>query len=180
MIGDREGDAPESHDTIASRPALPVPRLNLEPHQVDIVGLALVAIGVFLAGATRGSRVGELDEEMVFESRVGDTIILGASTWRIDEITHDRVLVSPAPGEPGKMPFWHGDTAGRPAEFGQKIGAMTRELAQLPRPVALTRLIEDHSLDGNAADVNGSSGACGKSGRAGFDSARQRLVQRER
>jgi ATP-dependent helicase Lhr and Lhr-like helicase len=108
--------------------------------------------GVFLAGATRGARVGELDEEMVFESRTGDTIILGASTWRIDEITHDRVLVSPAPGEPGKMPFWHGDTAGRPSEFGQKIGAMTRELLQLPRAVAFTRLVEDHDLDQNAAE----------------------------
>jgi ATP-dependent Lhr-like helicase len=107
--------------------------------------------GVFLAGATRGARVGELDEEMVFESRTGDTIVLGASTWRIEEITHDRVLVSPAPGEPGKMPFWHGDTAGRPSEFGYRIGAMTRELLQLPRAVAHTRLIEDHSLDQNAA-----------------------------
>jgi ATP-dependent Lhr-like helicase len=108
--------------------------------------------GVFLAGATRGARVGELDEEMVFESRTGDTIVLGATTWRIEEITHDRVLVSPAPGEPGKMPFWHGDTAGRSSEFGQQIGAMTRELIQLPRPVAFTRLIEDHSLDANAAE----------------------------
>jgi ATP-dependent Lhr-like helicase len=108
--------------------------------------------GVFLAGATRGARVGELDEEMVFESRTGDTIILGASTWRIEEISHDRVLVSPAPGEPGKMPFWHGDTAGRPAEFGRHIGEMTRELLQLPRPVAFTRLVEDHSLDATAAE----------------------------
>ena len=68
--------------------------------------------GVFLAGAAApggGARVGELDEEMVFESRVGETFLLGASTWRIEEITHDRVLVSPAPGEPGKMPFWRGD-----------------------------------------------------------------------
>ncbi|HXS93564.1 MAG TPA: DEAD/DEAH box helicase, partial [Candidatus Limnocylindrales bacterium] len=107
--------------------------------------------GVFLTGATRGSRVGELDEEMVFESRTGDTIVLGASTWRIDEITHDRVMVSPAPGEPGKMPFWHGDTAGRPSEFGQKIGALTRELLKLPRAVAHTRLMEDHSLDESSA-----------------------------
>ena len=60
-------------------------------------------------------RVGELDEEMVFESRAGETFILGASTWRIDEITHDRVLVTPAPGEAGKMPFWHGDRAGTAA-----------------------------------------------------------------
>ncbi len=58
------------------------------------------------------ARVGELDEEMVFESRVGETFVLGASSWRIEEITHDRVLVSPAPGEPGKMPFWKGDRAG--------------------------------------------------------------------
>ncbi|HTB14357.1 MAG TPA: DEAD/DEAH box helicase [Bryobacteraceae bacterium] len=108
--------------------------------------------GVFLAGATRGARVGELDEEMVFESRTGDTVILGATTWRIDQIDHNRVLVSPAPGEPGKMPFWHGDRAGRPSEFGQKIGEMTRELLAMPRPVAYTRLIEDHSLDALAAE----------------------------
>ena len=96
--------------------------------------------GVFLTGATRGARVGELDEEMVFESRAGDTIILGASTWRIEEITHDRVSVTPAPGEPGKMPFWHGDSAGRPAEFGARIGQMTRELLRLPRPAAFATL----------------------------------------
>jgi ATP-dependent Lhr-like helicase len=108
--------------------------------------------GVFLAGATKGARVGELDEEMVFESRTGDTIILGASTWRIQEISRDRVVVSPAPGEPGKMPFWHGDTAGRPAEFGRKIGEMTRELLLLPRPVAFTKLVEGHSLDADAAE----------------------------
>jgi ATP-dependent helicase Lhr and Lhr-like helicase len=108
--------------------------------------------GVFLAGATKGARVGELDEEMVFESRAGDTIILGASTWRIENISHDRVLVSPAPGEPGKMPFWHGDTAGRPAEFGEKIGRMTRELLALPRSGAFSKLVEEHSLDVNAAE----------------------------
>jgi ATP-dependent helicase Lhr and Lhr-like helicase len=108
--------------------------------------------GVFLAGGVKGARVGELDEEMVFESRTGDTIILGASTWRIEEISHDRVVVSPAPGEPGKMPFWHGDTVGRPAEFGRKIGEMTRELLSLPRPVAFTKLVETHSLDANAAE----------------------------
>jgi ATP-dependent helicase Lhr and Lhr-like helicase len=108
--------------------------------------------GVFLAGALKGARVGELDEEMVFESRTGDTIILGASTWRIENISHDRVLVSPAPGEPGKMPFWHGDTPGRPAEFGEQIGKMTRELVNLPRSVAFTKLTEQHSLDSNAAE----------------------------
>ena len=108
--------------------------------------------GVFLAGSTKGSRVGELDEEMVFESRTGDTIILGASTWRIDEITHDRVIVTPAPGEPGKMPFWHGDTAGRPAEFGRRIGKMNRELLGLPRTAAISMLSEEHRLDASAAE----------------------------
>ena len=108
--------------------------------------------GVFLAGATKGARVGELDEEMVFESRQGDTIVLGASTWRIEEISHNRVEVSPAPGEPGKMPFWRGDSAGRPVEFGRHIGEMTRELLRLPRPVAFTKLVEEHSLDASAAE----------------------------
>src|SRR5579871_463555 len=108
--------------------------------------------GVFLTGATRGARVGELDEEMVFESRTGDTIILGATTWRIDQISHNRVDVSPAPGEPGKMPFWKGDGPGRPAEFGEKIGRLTRELLARPRAVALSKLIDEHSLDENAAE----------------------------
>src|SRR5579875_938208 len=96
--------------------------------------------GVFLAGpepqgaAPAGSRrqsrrVGELDEEMVYESRVGDVFVLGASSWRIEDITADRVLVTPAPGQPGKLPFWHGDAPGRPAELGAAIGAMCRELA---------------------------------------------------
>jgi ATP-dependent Lhr-like helicase len=107
---------------------------------------------VMVAGSKRGARVGELDEEMVFESRTGDTIILGASTWRIEEITHDRVVVSPAPGEPGKMPFWHGDTGGRPPEFGERVGRMTRELLRMPRPVAFSKLVEEHSLDRNAAE----------------------------
>ena len=82
--------------------------------------------------ARDGARVGELDEEMVFEARAGETFLLGASTWRIEEITHDRVLVSPAPGEPGKMPFWKGDGPGRPIELGQAIGKLTRELRQAP------------------------------------------------
>jgi ATP-dependent Lhr-like helicase len=108
--------------------------------------------GVFLSGSTKPLRVGELDEEMVFEARTGDTFVLGASTWRIDEITHDRVLVSPAPGEPGKMPFWHGDQAGRPIEFGRRIGALIRELRDMPRNAAIVRLIQDHDLDEQAAE----------------------------
>ncbi|WP_248960313.1 ATP-dependent helicase [Sphaerisporangium perillae] len=88
--------------------------------------------GVFLAGGDTGRggrRVGELDEEMVYESRVGDVFVLGATSWRIEDITADRVLVSPAPGQPGKLPFWHGDTPGRPAELGRALGAFTRELS---------------------------------------------------
>src|SRR5688572_12208148 len=85
--------------------------------------------GVFLAGAgPGGARVGELDEEMVFETKAGETFVLGASTWRIEEITHDRVLVSPAPGQPGKMPFWKADAMARPLEFGRTIGALVRTL----------------------------------------------------
>jgi ATP-dependent helicase Lhr and Lhr-like helicase len=109
--------------------------------------------GVFLA-FTDGKpvRVGELDEEMVFESHPNETFILGASTWRITDITHDRVLVTPAPGEPGKMPFWKGDGPGRPLEFGRRIGAMIRELRALPQSAALTRLINEHDLDPGAAE----------------------------
>ncbi|HSY15621.1 MAG TPA: DEAD/DEAH box helicase, partial [Jatrophihabitantaceae bacterium] len=89
--------------------------------------------GVFLAGAagTAGAarRVGELDEEMVYESRVGDVFLLGSSSWRIQEITHDQVLVTPAPGEVGRMPFWKGDAPGRPVELGRAVGAFLRELS---------------------------------------------------
>ena len=108
--------------------------------------------GVFLVGAEPGKgRVGELDEEMVFETRVGETFLLGASTWRVEEITHDRVLVSPAPGVPGKMPFWKGETATRPLEFGRAIGALTRELRGTDGETATARLRERHDLDERAA-----------------------------
>ena len=85
--------------------------------------------GVFLPD---GTRVGELDEEMVYESRPGETFVLGASTWRIEDITFQKVTVTPAPGEPGKMPFWHGDRPGRPLELGRALGAFVRELRELP------------------------------------------------
>jgi ATP-dependent Lhr-like helicase len=109
--------------------------------------------GVFLLGAAPGSaRVGELDEEMVFESRAGETFVLGASTWRIEEITHDRVLVSPAPGEPGKMPFWKGDRAGRPLELGLAIGRLTHDLLRLSPAAAVEQLTRAHDLDQRAAE----------------------------
>ena len=109
--------------------------------------------GVFLSGEHKKPvRVGELDEEMVFESRVGEVFALGASSWRIDEISHDRVLVSPAPGQPGKLPFWHGDQAGRPLEFGRRIGALVREIRALPPNAAISRLVREHDLDAQAAE----------------------------
>ncbi len=109
--------------------------------------------GVFLSGERGpGARVGELDEEMVFESRVGETFLLGASSWRIEQITHDRVLVSPAPGEPGKMPFWKADAPGRPLELGREIGALVRSLRQMPPAAAVERLVRHHDLDAQAAE----------------------------
>ncbi|HET9323820.1 MAG TPA: DEAD/DEAH box helicase, partial [Gaiellaceae bacterium] len=98
-----------------------------------------------------GGRVGELDEEMVYEARAGQTFMLGASTWRIEEITRDRVLVSPAPGVPGAIPFWKGEGPGRPYELGEAIGKASRELASLPDDQADERLRSDYSLDPLAA-----------------------------
>jgi ATP-dependent Lhr-like helicase len=109
--------------------------------------------GVFLVGTGQHNvRVGELDEEMVFESRVGEVFVLGASSWRIEEMTHDRVLVTPAPGQPGKMPFWRGDTVGRPFELGMEIGTLTGALVRLPAPAAVHRLQHDHDLTEQAAE----------------------------
>ncbi|HVE47104.1 MAG TPA: DEAD/DEAH box helicase [Acidimicrobiales bacterium] len=87
--------------------------------------------GVYTPGPD-GTRVGELDEEFVYESRPGETFLLGATTWRIEDITRDRVLVTPAPGQPGKMPFWHGDQIGRPYELGRAIGAFLGEVDEWP------------------------------------------------
>jgi ATP-dependent helicase Lhr and Lhr-like helicase len=98
-----------------------------------------------------GGRVGELDEEMVYEARAGQTFMLGASTWRIEEITRDRVLVSPAPGVPGAIPFWKGEGPGRPYELGEAIGRASRELVSLRDEKALARLTEAHALDERAA-----------------------------
>jgi ATP-dependent helicase Lhr and Lhr-like helicase len=105
--------------------------------------------GVFLVNG--GGRVGELDEEMVYEARTGDTFLLGASTWRIEEITRDRVIVSPAPGLPGAVPFWKGEGVGRPYELGQKIGAASRELSALGDEAALARIQDDFLLEETAA-----------------------------
>ncbi|MDX6510336.1 MAG: ATP-dependent helicase Lhr and Lhr-like helicase, partial [Gaiellaceae bacterium] len=98
-----------------------------------------------------GGRVGELDEEMVYEARAGQTFLLGASTWRIEEITRDRVLVSPAPGVPGAVPFWKGEGVGRPYEMGQAIGLASRELVGMTEKKALASLEDDYALDERAA-----------------------------
>jgi ATP-dependent Lhr-like helicase len=107
--------------------------------------------GVFLVGDGRDGghgdgktsrRVGELDEEMVFELRVGEVFLLGASSWRAEEITHEKVLVTPAPGEPGKMPFWHGDRPGRPRGFGAQIGALTRKVADALKKNKVAEAVE--------------------------------------
>lgn len=99
--------------------------------------------GVFLAsGDGPGRRVGELDEEMVYESRVGDVFTLGTSSWRIEDITHDQVLVTPAPGQPGRLPFWHGDQLGRPAELGAAVGSFVREIGGLGTKGANARLAQ--------------------------------------
>src|SRR4051794_4849415 len=98
-----------------------------------------------------GGRVGEVDEEMVYEARAGQTFLLGASSWRIEEITRDRVIVSPAPGVPGAVPFWKGEGIGRPYELGEQIGQASRELGSLTRAKALERLTERHMLDDRAA-----------------------------
>jgi ATP-dependent Lhr-like helicase len=105
--------------------------------------------GVFQVGD--GGRVGELDEEMVYEAREGQTFMLGASTWRIEEITRDRVLVSPAPGVPGAVPFWKGEGVGRPYELGRKIGEASRTLSALSDARAAGRLREEYHLDERAA-----------------------------
>ena len=104
--------------------------------------------GVFLPD---GTRVGELDEEMVYESRPGDAFVLGASTWRIEDVSFERVTVTPAPGVPAKMPFWHGDRPGRPLELGRALGAFVREIRSLPHEQALQRLGEHYALDPLAA-----------------------------
>ncbi len=105
--------------------------------------------GVFLG--QDGPRVGELDEEMVHESTAGQNFTLGATTWRIQEITRDRVIVEPAPGEPGRLPFWKGEGPGRPLELGRALGAFAREMASLDEEDARSRLERQFGLDPWAA-----------------------------
>jgi ATP-dependent Lhr-like helicase len=107
------------------------------------------AFGVHLG--EDGPRVGELDEEMVFETRPGDNITLGASTWHVEGITRDRVIVTPAPGEPGRLPFWRGDGPGRPIELGRALGAFLREAGAVPQGQLTDWLQETTPLDAYGA-----------------------------
>ncbi|WP_326554779.1 ATP-dependent helicase [Micromonospora sp. NBC_01813] len=109
--------------------------------------------GVFLAGAERPARVGELDEEMVYESRVGDVFLLGATSWRIEEITPDRVLVTPAAGQPARMPFWKGDQPGRPIELGRALGARLRAIGRQDPDTARAALLTSGLDDWAAANL---------------------------
>ncbi len=142
------------------------PRLNWD-RQTDVVtgrqGAKMVALtsggtipdrGTYSVhlGDEHGSRVGELDEEMVHETTPGQTFTLGASTWRVERITRDRVIVSPAPGEVGKLPFWRGDGPGRPIELGRAMGAFLRALDEKDDSEALAELEADYGLDAMAAD----------------------------
>ncbi|MFI6894240.1 DEAD/DEAH box helicase [Streptomyces sp. NPDC050256] len=124
--------------------------------------------GVFLAGSDPkkgGGRVGELDEEMVYESRVGDVFTLGTTSWRIEDITRDRVLVSPAPGVPGRLPFWKGDQLGRPLELGRALGAFLRELGGLSPDDARQRLLaaglDTWAVDNVLSYIDEQRRACG-------------------
>ncbi|WP_103528209.1 ATP-dependent helicase [Streptomyces sp. SM12] len=125
--------------------------------------------GVFLAGEAGprggGRRVGELDEEMVYESRVGDVFTLGTTSWRIEDITRDQVLVSPAPGVPGRLPFWKGDQLGRPLELGRALGAFLREVGALSEAAARERLgaagLDDWAADNVLAYLREQREACG-------------------
>ncbi|MGY5126665.1 Lhr family helicase [Streptomyces nigrescens] len=125
--------------------------------------------GVFLAGGDSGKgggrRVGELDEEMVYESRVGDVFTLGTTSWRIEDITRDRVLVTPAPGVPGRLPFWKGDQLGRPLELGRALGAFLREVGSLAPEDAGARLsaagLDDWAVSNVMGYLTEQKQACG-------------------
>jgi len=109
--------------------------------------------GLYTVVLPEGGRIGELDEEMVYESRVGDTFVLGSSAWKIAEVTHDRVIVAPAPGQAAaKLPFWHGDGPGRPIELGRAIGAFIRDIGGKSSSEAVSALKEKYRLDDWAAD----------------------------
>lgn len=139
LVWDRDQDRLEARRGTQSR-------VSLNPGTIPDRGLYAVHLG------EGGPRIGELDEEMVFESRRGETFTLGASTWRVLEITRDRVIVEPAPGEPSKLPFWRGAGPGRPVELGRALGAFLRELSAIPRSQAAAWLRETGPECENSAE----------------------------
>ena len=132
-------------DTLAARPGARM-LTTTNAGTIPDRGLYYVHLG------EKGPRIGELDEEMVHESRPGETFVLGASTWRIEAITRDRVVVAPAPGEPGKMPFWRGEGPGRPVELGRTMGELLRTIDTLSDTEAKSWLQAQASLTPAAAD----------------------------
>ncbi|GAA4887997.1 ATP-dependent helicase [Streptomonospora salina] len=136
VVWDRDAGGADSGGAVSGRPG--AQRLAVTSGGT-IPDRGMYAVHLAAGGGGGPSRVGELDEEMVYESRVGDVFVLGASAWRIESITADRVMVSPAPGRPGRLPFWKADALGRPAELGRAIGAMARELGGLERSAAVER-----------------------------------------
>ncbi|MDA0563962.1 DEAD/DEAH box helicase [Streptomonospora sp. S1-112] len=152
LVWDRDAGGPGSGGTVAGRPG--AQRLAVTSGGT-IPDRGTYAVHLAGGGGGGPTRVGELDEEMVYESRVGDVFVLGASAWRIENITADRVLVSPAPGRPGRLPFWKADALGRPAELGRAIGALTRELGGMDTPEALRRAAAAGLDDWAAANLVG-------------------------
>ncbi|MUL40151.1 ATP-dependent helicase [Streptomonospora sp. PA3] len=147
LVWDREDGGSGSGGRVRGRPG--AQRLAVTSGGT-IPDRGMYAVHLASGGGSGPSRVGELDEEMVYESRVGDVFVLGASAWRIESITADRVMVSPAPGRPGRLPFWKADALGRPAELGRAIGGLARELRGLGEPAAVERA-RDAGLDAWAA-----------------------------
>lgn len=117
--------------------------------------------GVFLVGEGQGRRVGELDEEMVYESRVGDVFTLGASSWQIVEITRDQVRVVPAAGHTGRLPFWNGEGLGRPAELGRAVGRFSREVLADPGSLDGLTFLDAHSKANILGLLSAQAGATG-------------------
>ncbi|MBV2363106.1 DEAD/DEAH box helicase [Streptomonospora nanhaiensis] len=152
LVWDRDAGGAGSGGTVSGRPG--AQRLAVTSGGT-IPDRGTYAVHLAGGGAGAPTRVGELDEEMVYESRVGDVFVLGASAWRIENITADRVLVSPAPGRPGRLPFWKADALGRPAELGRAIGALARELGGMDTPDALRRAAAAGLDDWAAANLVG-------------------------
>jgi ATP-dependent Lhr-like helicase len=121
-------------------------------HMALVNGGTIPDTGQYAAYASNGARIGELDEEFIYERRVGDTFLLGTNAWRLERIEADRVFVTPAEGVPAMAPFWKGENTGRSYDLGRAIGAFLRELAErIDQVGCLDWLEREFYLDRNAA-----------------------------